>query len=251
MEDVYRLEDAAAELWLEGYPFTEYVRARLVERLDKAIVEQEAQLQTWKRCLETGERLPEDHPVWRAQFGRPDISGVYRVLSPGERSTLVYIFLESMTREVPDDVVELDSPRWDEDAFDVLDKPFSALAREYPEPFRELLEGDVDPAEIGRYLKEFTESFNPPRLRNELRSLSPSQFDEIRDQVVEALERWGHLVDRPRADVAASIARGLLMYWCCGIEILTALDRMLSDEDESIRNVGRLWRDHLLGIGLD
>lgn len=245
MEEVYRLDDAAAELWLKGYPLSGYMRQRLLERIEEEIEEQQRYREVWQESLESDAELPRDHPVWRAQFGRPEKGWINRVLSPGERFTLTHLFLESLSGDVPEDLFASEEVRRDPEAMAVVEKVVRAALEKHPARLKGALTSEQDL--LREHLHEAMGSYSLPQLADELKEMDEDDYDKLRDEVVHVLDRWSGGVDRPLGTLAGDVCANLLIFRTMGIPIVKRINDLLGHKKELAQQLGRVWRDHLLG----
>lgn len=186
MEEVYRLGDAAWLLWNEGYPLTGYIRDKLVEIVAAGEAKFTEDLKAWDQSLEEDEPLPEDHPVYQAQFGPPP-KGAGRIrqrLGKGPFSTLIYLQMSGLAGEVPP---ELTGNAPDPE----LVEPLKQLTERELEGGPESLQRLVSEEKLLDWVPDLFGGFNLPDMRKSLEEMNDSELVALRDETQRIWTRWG------------------------------------------------------------
>lgn len=242
--DVYKLSDAALWLWMEGYPLTEYIRDQLLEGLEEKSGETEEYREEWEEKLGSGEPLGEDHPVRRAQFGRPNMGWLNQVLSPGERSTTSYWLLEVLAGEGASRTFDSEKGARDEDSMAPVKKAFAAAVGSMPEPIREIAEED----ELISRAEEPTAHYSLRKMWEMLQDMSVEELESLRDQAADVVSRWSP-DDQPVSEAIPSVLLNLLVFRCLNVPIVEATETLLAHDDPGFRKIGESFRNQLLGLG--
>lgn len=242
--DVYKLSDAALWLWMEGYPLTDYVREKLLEGLQEKSQEAEEYREEWEEKLATGEPLSEGHPVRRAQYGRPNMGWLNQPLTPGERSTVAYWFLNILTGQETETDFGSEVGARDEESMAPVEKAFAAAVSSWPDWLEEMAEED----ELISRAEEPTAHYSAGELRETVREMSTQELESFRDRAVEVISRWKP-DELPITEVGAAVLANLLLFQTLGMPIVEVVEHLLAHDDPRAKEIGELFRDELLGLG--